>query len=165
MLYTFVRNDFQYKQTRANAYTSLDNIKALLDKNLPVYIATDEVDEEFRQQFRAHSKVYFWDDILQLHSGDEISERLVGLVEQLICARGISVHWHGPFQPFQAILFGCAGIWGHPIWRAIIILNIINNPRINQMGSVSWDVTTCRKTRFSGWIAKGLPLAKYSQPV
>ncbi len=80
------RNDFQYEQTRANASTSLGNIEALLDQGLPVYVATDEVDEEFRRSFRLNHQVYFWEDVMRRYTGPGIPDGLIGPIEQLICA-------------------------------------------------------------------------------
>lgn len=79
------RNDFQYKQTRARAEVSWSNISALLLDECPTYIATDEVDEEFRGFFRQKKPVLFWSDLMGKYNGPAIPEKYVGPVEQLIC--------------------------------------------------------------------------------
>lgn len=79
------RNDFQYKQARTRAEETWNNTHKLFTDELPVYIATDEVDKDFREVFRLKKTVFFWDDIMQGYSGTDFPEKLIGPVEQLIC--------------------------------------------------------------------------------
>lgn len=79
------RNDFQYKQTRTQAEETCNNIHELLSDDFPVYIATDEADDDFRDVFRLKRTVFFWDDLMQKYSGPDFPEKLIGPIEQLIC--------------------------------------------------------------------------------
>ena len=80
------RNDFQYKEARTQAVASWNNIRNLLEDEAPTYIATDEVDEGFRDVFRSKKTVLFWEDLMQQYAGPAIPEKYVGPIEQLICA-------------------------------------------------------------------------------
>jgi hypothetical protein len=80
------RNDFQYEQARTQAEETWNNIHELLPEELPVYIATDETDEVFREVFRHKRTALFWDDLMQQYSGPGFPEKLIGPIEQLICA-------------------------------------------------------------------------------
>lgn len=79
------RNDFQYKQTRTQADEIWDNTHVLLRDDLPVYMATDEVDDIFRDVFRLKKNVLFWDDLMRQYNGPDFPEKLIGPIEQVIC--------------------------------------------------------------------------------
>ena len=79
------RNDFQYKQTRAQAETTWNNISSLVTQSDTTYIATDEVEEDFRNFFRSKKTILFWDDLIQNYFGEKIPEKYIGPIEQLIC--------------------------------------------------------------------------------
>ena len=87
------RNDFQYTVSRTNAEETLQNIENLLKDNEALYIATDEVDEEFFEVFENDRPIYQWGDFYTprcnsiLKDGD-VPHELIGPIEQLICARG-----------------------------------------------------------------------------
>ena len=80
------RNDFQYKQTRTRANVIWNNVRDLLESDCPTYIATDEMDEGFRDTLRSNKTVFFWQDIMQHYAGPAIPEKYIGPIEQLICA-------------------------------------------------------------------------------
>jgi len=85
------RNDFQFQSSRTNATETLHNISNLLADDQPIYIATDEVDEEFFDVFERDRPVYRWDDFFTSRCGKvltnvDIPFALIGPVEQLICA-------------------------------------------------------------------------------
>ena len=79
------RNDFQYKQTWAQPESSWENISGLLKDDRPLYIATDEVDAEFRASFKGKKTVIFWSDLMEQYDGPPIPEKYIGPIEQLIC--------------------------------------------------------------------------------
>lgn len=79
------RNDFQYKEARAQAETTWNNIHNLLTDEHPTYIATDELDEDFRNVFRHKKTLLFWGDLMEQYAGPPIPEKLIGPIEQLIC--------------------------------------------------------------------------------
>jgi hypothetical protein len=81
------RNDFQYEQTRTSTDNICNNISALFDQNLPIYLASDETDkqiiEELAQGLGA-PKIYSWQDIENMINF-KIPYAWIGPIEQLIC--------------------------------------------------------------------------------
>jgi len=80
------RNDFQYQQTRRAAKEIWHNVSGLLNDDRPLYIATDETDEEFLDIFRSHKKVMTWNDLPPAVDDRTPPEKYTGPIEQLICA-------------------------------------------------------------------------------
>lgn len=82
------RNDFQYEQTQIGVKPIADNIMPLLDRDLPIYIATDEDREEIYSDLRRHLGapiILSWRDISGL-SQRPIPYAWIGPIEQLVCA-------------------------------------------------------------------------------
>lgn len=79
------RNDFQYKQTRGAAQEIWHNISSLLDEDRPLYVATDETDDEFLGVFRSHKQVVTWSDLVRAVDDCQPPEKYTGPIEQLIC--------------------------------------------------------------------------------
>ncbi|MEO0367316.1 MAG: hypothetical protein AAF197_00870 [Pseudomonadota bacterium] len=82
------RNDFQYSETRLGMATIADNIRALFDQDLAVYVATDEQDAAVLAELAAELQVprlLSWADI-----DEEIKTKIpyawIGPIEQLICS-------------------------------------------------------------------------------
>ena len=63
-----------------------DNIKNVIPERSRLYISTDEVDKTFFDLLREHYELYFYEDVEHLIYSN-ISEDLIGPIEQLICAR------------------------------------------------------------------------------
>ena len=87
------RNDFQYESSRASAAATIDNSRNLLEENFPLYIATDETQTAFFDTFGREYSVFCWDDFFTSRSATTLSradipEKLVGPIEQVICAYG-----------------------------------------------------------------------------
>ena len=85
------RNDFQYDSSRASAAATLENTKNILEQNVPLYIATDETKLEFFDMFGGEFSVFCWDDFFSSRSKTRLSrtdipEKLIGPIEQVICA-------------------------------------------------------------------------------
>ena len=81
------RNDFQYQQTRLNAEAILANIEPLLDSGLPVYIATDEIEDEFFAEISHKHRVARWTELVNRANGNiDIPFSWIGPIEQIICA-------------------------------------------------------------------------------
>lgn len=88
------RNDLQYKQVFVSANRTLHNIAPLLHPGEPLYLATDEVRPQFFRALRSrHPLLYRWEDMFgqktgHLLCGLDIPRKLVGCIEQAICAMG-----------------------------------------------------------------------------
>lgn len=80
------RGDFQYKDTRINAFTIYDNIKDLITEGATIYIATDEQDKTFFKVFHKHYNVYFLDDFK--HELEGVNTNFYGMLDQRIASRG-----------------------------------------------------------------------------
>ena len=81
------RNDFQYEQTQIGVSAITDNIKPLIDQNLPIYIATDEDREEIFSELADNLKapaIMSWKDVLEVYD-QPIPYAWIGPLEQLIC--------------------------------------------------------------------------------
>lgn len=81
------RNDFQYDRTLTPTEKICDNIQVLYDKQLPIYIATDESDEQIFADLAANfkaPKIISWRDVEKVCK-EEIPYAWIGPIEQLIC--------------------------------------------------------------------------------
>lgn len=87
------RNDFQFHEFRADPATTAANIGRLLKKGEPLYLATDETEESFFDDLRRQREVIRFADLSSLPTGNDhplqtVPHKLIGCVEQLICAGG-----------------------------------------------------------------------------
>jgi hypothetical protein len=88
------RNDLQYKGSWSNASVTLRNVRALLLEGEPLYIATDEMNPDFFAPFlERHPQLYQWKDMFTERAGSvlkgvQIPRKLIGCIEQAICAMG-----------------------------------------------------------------------------
>merc|ERR1712166_1554967 len=85
----------QYKDSYITSANTLRNIKALLLPNETLYLATDETkDGRFFDALRAAHPIMTWFDFYDeatgtlKHNGQPVRRKVIGLVEQLICAGG-----------------------------------------------------------------------------
>lgn len=81
------RNDFQYEQTQLGVGVISQNIGPLFDRNLPIYIATDENREEIFSELAKHlnaPKIMSWRDVSNVVD-EAIPYAWIGPLEQLIC--------------------------------------------------------------------------------
>lgn len=90
--YHIRRNDLQYPESYQAAEGTLYNTKALLNEGEPLYIATDETQSGFFDTIAKTHPVKRWadfvdDDDLRI-DGLEIPRKVIGCVEQIICAGG-----------------------------------------------------------------------------
>jgi hypothetical protein len=85
------RNELQYSDVKIGAEEMMKKSGALFKSKEPLYIATDELHREFFATIEAKHKVYQWKDFqpeLEKELNQKIDHRIVGLVEQVICACG-----------------------------------------------------------------------------
>jgi len=87
------RNEIQFIESRADPETTAENISRLLEPVEPLYLATDETDESFFAGLKRQRKVYRFSDLANLPGLAEdpmhiTPHKLIGCVEQLICAAG-----------------------------------------------------------------------------
>jgi hypothetical protein len=85
--------DFQYKETFLQAGDSLHHVQPLLNDHEVLYIATDETDPKFFDAFEESHTLYQWDDFFNEKGGYvlrdvHIPRKLIGCIEQVICAMG-----------------------------------------------------------------------------
>ena len=87
------RNEIQFIESRADPETTAENVARLLEPNEPLYLATDETDVSFFADLIQQRKVYRFSDLASLPGiaedpMDITPHKLIGCVEQLICAAG-----------------------------------------------------------------------------
>ena len=85
------RNELQYKEVFMSASKTLENIRPLLIKGEPIYIATEETSRGFFEPIEKEHPVYKWDDFFTEKGGNvltgvKIPRKLIGCIEQVICA-------------------------------------------------------------------------------
>ena len=92
--YHIRRNDLQYPSAFQEASASLENTRKLLTEGETLYFSTDESDPAFFGAFEdAGFKVLKWEDLFtdkggRVLAGVDVDPKVVGLVEQFICAAG-----------------------------------------------------------------------------
>jgi len=82
------RNDFQYK-TADDPVHHMDNLKKALQKNENIYIATDELDDEYLAKWKAElpgHRIYSSKDFKESHFKSIGWRKQGGLIEQVVCA-------------------------------------------------------------------------------
>lgn len=87
------RNELQYKEVFMDASHTYENIKPLLKPGEPIYIATDETDPHFFDAIAKDHPIYKWDDFFTSKGNYalqnvNIPRKLIGCIEQVICAGG-----------------------------------------------------------------------------
>jgi len=85
------RNELQYKSSFKSATESLNNIRSKLHKGETIYIATDEVKEDFFDVFRKEFVVRQWKDFFGTGRPLEnvkFSRKHEGLIEMAVCSMG-----------------------------------------------------------------------------
>jgi hypothetical protein len=87
------RNEIQFIESRADPATTAANIARLLEPGEPLYLSTDETDESFFADLGQQRKIYRFADLVSLPGIttdplESTPHKLIGCVEQLICAGG-----------------------------------------------------------------------------
>ncbi|MGB5705931.1 MAG: O-fucosyltransferase family protein, partial [Arenicellales bacterium] len=86
------RNDIQFIEARAAPEITSETISQLLDHEEPIYIATDEKDEEFFKNIERQRTVFRYADLASMMRNktgqNDVPNKFIGCVEQLICAGG-----------------------------------------------------------------------------
>jgi len=86
--YHIRRNELQYKSSFTSASVTLRNTENLLNPNEPLYLATDETSPEFFAAIEKTHKVYRWNDFVADLKDHNFDKKLIGMIEQVICAGG-----------------------------------------------------------------------------
>lgn len=87
------RNELQYKEVFMSSAQTLENIRPLLKAGEPLYIATDETSSGFFEAMEKEHPIFRWDDFFTEKGGNvlkgiKIPRKLIGCIEQVICAGG-----------------------------------------------------------------------------
>ena len=128
------RNDLQYKEVFISANVMMRNVGALFRPNEPLYVATDEGDAAFFDAVRKGHTVYRWHDFLSDRggravqraaaalglAGGAVPDKVVGLVEQVICAGGRAFVGteHSTYSAYIARLRGYIGAPDQGFYKA-----------------------------------------------
>jgi len=86
--YHIRRNELQYKSSFTSASITLRNTQNLLNLEEPLYLATDETSPEFFAAIEETHKVYRWKDFESDLKEQSFDKKLIGMIEQVICAGG-----------------------------------------------------------------------------
>jgi len=115
------RNDLQYHDKKINASNTMNNIGTMLLTGEPLYLATDELDEGFFDAIRQKHPVYKWADFFAERGGQVLKDlhvprKLIGMIEQLICAGGRTFFGTG-LSTFTGLVPRLRGYIGAPDTR------------------------------------------------
>jgi len=85
------RNELQYKEVFLQARETMNNVAPLLKKGERLYIASDETQDSWFDEFNNEYQVYRWKDFFTEKGGNVLSgvyipRKLEGCIEQVICA-------------------------------------------------------------------------------
>lgn len=80
------RGDFQYRETRVDIHTIIDNTKAELTPGSTVFIATDEKNKTFFDPMKEIYDLLFLDDFK--NELKEVNSNYYGMIDQLVSSRG-----------------------------------------------------------------------------
>ena len=107
------RGDLQFKEVIFDSATWYENTKELWKPNEIIYIATDERDASFFDDFREkHSgPLHFFDDFKNLAGLDSIDKTLYGMIDTIVAGRG-SVFAGTWFSTFSGYICRLRGYWG-----------------------------------------------------
>lgn len=83
------RNDFQYKYLFIDNDTLLNNIKNIIPKGSCLYVSTDIKHKKDLGNLNNYYKTIVLNDVINLLDKD-INKDLYGMIEQIICSRGVS---------------------------------------------------------------------------
>jgi len=112
------RNDLQYTEMKIKAQIIMDNIETMLLTREPLYISTDELDERFFDPIRAKHPIFKWSDFFKERGGRvlenlAVPQKLVGMIEQVICAGGRTFFGTG-LSTFTGLIPRLRGYIGAP---------------------------------------------------
>jgi len=130
------RTDFldfapEYQSCIGDKHKLLERIKLFFDKDIPLYICTDETDREYFEEVSKEYKIYFYDDF-----NYELNELEKAIVEQLICAE--SELFYGTYlSTFSSRINIIRGINGKKVEDHLKI-DIDKNNFININKSIHW---------------------------
>ena len=107
------RGDLQFKEARLNASEWYENTKELWKPNEILYVATDEGDKTFFDDFRKqHSgRLRFFDDYKALANLDKIDQTLYGMIDTVVASRG-SIFVGTWFSTFSGYIVRLRGYFG-----------------------------------------------------
>mmetsp|Transcript_17049 Transcript_17049/g.25950 ORF Transcript_17049/g.25950 Transcript_17049/m.25950 type:complete len:773 (+) Transcript_17049:61-2379(+) len=107
------RGDLQFKEVTLNSSQWYENTKELWKPNEILYIATDERNNSFFDDFRKkHSgRVRFFDDYKALANLDSIDQTLYGMIDTVVASRG-SVFAGTWFSTFSGYIVRLRGYYG-----------------------------------------------------
>jgi hypothetical protein len=112
------RNDIQFKVSRADPATTAANVSRLLKPGETLYLATDETDESFFADLKQQRKVIRFADLATVPGINKdllqsIPPKLIGCVEQLVCAGG-RIFAGTPFSSFSTNIMRLRGYINAP---------------------------------------------------
>ena len=107
------RGDLQFKEVKFDSNEWYQNTKELWKSNEILYIATDESNQTFFDDFRAMHKgpLRFFDDYKVLADIDNIDPTQYGMIETIVASRG-SVFAGTWFSTFSGYIFRLRGYYG-----------------------------------------------------
>jgi hypothetical protein len=107
------RGDLQFKEVKFDSATWYENTKELWKPNEILYIATDEKNATFFDDFRKqHSgPLRFFDDFIALAELDNIDQTLYGMIDTVVSSRG-SVFVGTWFSTFSGYICRLRGYYG-----------------------------------------------------
>ena len=113
------RGELQYKEVKIPSKQILANVGHHIPKNQLVYIATDERNKSFFDDFKTRlPRLRFMDDYFKEAGLDKINPNFLGMIDQVVAARGDNFigTWFSTFTGYITRMRGYYGKHDHTVW-------------------------------------------------
>ena len=113
------RGELQYKEVKIPSAKILENVGHHIPAGQLIYIATDEKNKEFFDDFKTRfPTIRFLDDYFPLAKLSEINPNYLGMIDQVICTQGDKFvgTWFSTFTGYITRMRGYVGWHDHTVW-------------------------------------------------
>jgi hypothetical protein len=113
------RGELQYKEVKIPSAQILKNVGHHIPEGQLVYIATDERNKTFFEDFKTRlPRLRFMDDYFKDAGLDKINPNFLGMIDQVVAARGqyFIGTWFSTFTAYITRMRGYYGLHDHTVW-------------------------------------------------
>jgi hypothetical protein len=116
------RGDLQYKRVKIPAQEWYGNTKEVWQPNEILYVATDERDKSFFDDFTVHHDLRFLDDYWTLAGLGELDGNYMGMIDTIVASRGraFAGTFFSTFTGFINRMRGYHGMSMHDSWYSFL---------------------------------------------
>lgn len=119
LIFCYVRGEFQYKEVKISAAELIENIGHLLPESQLIYIATDEKNKTFFNDFQPRfPNIRYLDDYYQHANLSNINPNFLGMIDQVVCAKGqyFVGTWFSTFTGYITRMRGYLGFHDYTVY-------------------------------------------------